>query len=210
MPRGKFIVLEGPDGSGKTTQAKKLYSHLGSKGIPVCLTREPGGPAAAEAIRSFALENTFSPILDVCLMYTARLLHLRQTIEPLLEDGVWVVCDRFISSTWAYQCHLSNRPGVDPQLLWKIECDTYAALPSPDLEIFLSVSLEESAARIKSRGEHTDRFEQGLRHIRAAYNYRYLQFPPTHPVRLISAESIPDTVAEEIALAVVPLLPGDH
>ena len=101
-----FITLEGGEGSGKTTQSKALAKILRGKGKDVVTTREPGGTPEGEAVRNLVMHNKtarWSPMGEVLLMFSARLIHVEQVIAPALRDGKTVICDRFTDSTRAYQ-----------------------------------------------------------------------------------------------------------
>lgn len=111
--QGTFLVVDGMDGSGKGTQLKLLKAHLELKGIPHIFTREPGGCPEAEKIRERLLsDDTISTVERFHLMWEARVLHIEQTILPALEEGKLVVCDRFDSSTWAYQICGEEHPDL--------------------------------------------------------------------------------------------------
>ena len=104
--RGRFITLEGGEGAGKTTQARRLAAALRAVGIEVVETREPGGSPGAEEIRRLLTTGEpgrWSPMAETLLHSAARADHLRRRIRPALEAGQWVVCDRFTDSTMAYQ-----------------------------------------------------------------------------------------------------------
>src|SRR4051794_31385629 len=110
--RGRFITFEGGEGGGKSTQARRLAAHLSDRGIPVVLTREPGGSAGAEAIRAVLLNGQgFDPVAEAMLMFASRREHVVATIRPALAAGMWVISDRFADSTRAYQCHGQGVPG---------------------------------------------------------------------------------------------------
>lgn len=182
MKRGKFIVLEGIDGSGKTTQIKLIEERMGEMGIPVLLTREPGGTEQGEKLRTFAFANKFPSDLDICLMYSARLLNLVKTIRPALESGTWILCDRFVSSTWAYQ----SSGSVD--VMTKLEqAMVESGLPMPDLEIFLSVDQATSKSRRRNRSGDAVRFEENLDVTERAYSNRYNAHKPVWPVSFVDA-----------------------
>ena len=105
-PRGKFITFEGGEGAGKTTQIARLADRLNALDIPTITTREPGGAPGADSIRSLLVSGAtdkWDPISEVLLLYAARREHLKQTIRPALDQGAWVLCDRFADSTMAYQ-----------------------------------------------------------------------------------------------------------
>ena len=101
--KNMFIVFEGMDGTGKSTQAKLLSEALVKRGTPNVLTREPGGCPSAEQIRNLVLAKEFLPTTELLLMLAARNEHWHNTIQPALKKGQWVICDRYIDSTRVYQ-----------------------------------------------------------------------------------------------------------
>src|SRR5580704_2117532 len=102
---GRFITLEGGEGAGKTTQATRLCQALETAGIAAIRTREPGGSPGAELLRGILLGGTvdWSPRAETLLHFAARAEHVAKTIQPALDAGTWVICDRFFDSTLAYQ-----------------------------------------------------------------------------------------------------------
>jgi dTMP kinase len=113
MQRGRFISLEGGEGAGKSTQARRLAERLGADGREVVLTREPGGSPGAEAIRRLLVEgeaDRWSAISETLLMSAARRDHIERVIAPALERGAWVISDRFLDSTRAYQGAAGGAP----------------------------------------------------------------------------------------------------
>ncbi|MEJ2178273.1 MAG: dTMP kinase, partial [Gammaproteobacteria bacterium] len=104
MSRGAFLTVEGSDGAGKTTQLEFIHSWLGSKGVDVVRTREPGGTAVGEKLRDLLLNQsdlTISDETELLLIFAARQQHLQELILPALEQGKWVLCDRFTDATYA-------------------------------------------------------------------------------------------------------------
>ena len=102
--RGRFVTLEGGEGSGKTTQGKLLAAALAERGLPVLRTREPGGTPRAEALRDFILRQAgWNPDAELALHFAARREHWTRLIHPALEAGIWVISDRFLDSSYAYQ-----------------------------------------------------------------------------------------------------------
>jgi len=102
----RFITLEGGEGTGKSTQAKRLAGALNKHGIKCIVTREPGGSRGAEAIRKLLVEgeqNRWDALTETLLIFAARADHIQRTIKPALASGQWVICDRFTDSTYAYQ-----------------------------------------------------------------------------------------------------------
>ena len=158
--RGHFITFEGGEGSGKSTHAALLAKRLSDLGLKVVLTREPGGSTGAEVIRHILLSGIAKPLgaeTEAILFAAARDDHVRNVIRPALLDGKWVVCDRFIDSTRAYQGILGK---VDMKLIRSLERVTVGAA-MPDLTFFLDVPATVGLARAKHRRgkDATDRFE---------------------------------------------------
>lgn len=108
----KFITFEGGEGSGKSTQSKMLYDYLESKNVNVLLTREVGGTLEAEKIRDILLHSHLLPMTELMLVMAARFEHMSKIIIPALKQGIWVICDRFIDSTAAYQ-GINSDIGID-------------------------------------------------------------------------------------------------
>src|SRR5690606_7576684 len=156
--QARFITFEGGEGSGKSTQAKRLAERLRLRGHEVVETREPGGSPGAEAIRHLLLSGIAKPLgpeAETFMFAAARDDHVNATIRPALERGAWVVCDRFIDSTRVYQGTLGN---VDQRLIRALERlvvgDTW-----PDLTFILDVPPEIGLKRVDTRGEGINRFE---------------------------------------------------
>ncbi len=199
--RGRFITFEGGEGSGKSTQAARLAKRLQGLGLPVLVTREPGGSPGAEAVRHVVLSGaakTLGPKGEAVLFAAARADHLAQTITPALEQGRWVVCDRFIDSTRAYQGILGK---VDAKLISGLERLTVGdALP--DLTLLLDLPTEVGLARAATRrGEATpDRFEgeQFDFHRRLRSAYRMLAEREPDRCVIIEADAKPMAVEERI------------
>lgn len=139
--RGPFITLEGPEGAGKSVQARRLAAWLETRGWPVLLTREPGGTALGDALRSILLERDGYVILpesEVLLLAAGRAQHVRERILPALEAGTAVVCDRFVDSTLAYQ---GGGHGIPRARLLPIQAFATGGL-EPDLRILIDVPVE--------------------------------------------------------------------
>ena len=154
--RGRFITLEGVEGSGKTTNLEYLCETLKEKNVSFIKTREPGGTELAETIREAMLakwQEEITGLTEVLLVFAAREQHLKNVIRPNLERGTWVVCDRFTDATFAYQ---GEARGVDIEIIERLEqwvqVDLY-----PDLTFFLDLPPEESESRIA--GREKDRME---------------------------------------------------
>ncbi len=159
MSRGIFITLEGGEGAGKSTQSALLVNRLKAEGVQVLQTREPGGTNGADEIRSLLVNgnpDSWSPVAEALLMSAARDDHLRRLIIPALNDGKFVICDRFFDSTWAYQ---GVAGGVNADLLHALKTHVVGK-HNPDLTLIFDLDPEVGLARAKGRGEGTeDRFE---------------------------------------------------
>ncbi|MES2029886.1 MAG: dTMP kinase [Pseudomonadota bacterium] len=200
-PRGRFVTFEGGEGAGKSTQIKILADRLEAEGKRVIVTREPGGSPGAEIIRHVVLSGMgklLGPEAETLLFAAARDDHVHAVIAPALEQGIWVLCDRFSDSTRAYQGRLGH---VSPELLNAMERVTIGGL-KPDLTVILdipvSIGMRRAAAR---RGNDVpDRFEaegiafhQGLRDA-------FRQIAADEPQRcvLIDANADPKIVSNNI------------
>ena len=172
--RGRFVTLEGPEGSGKTTAARHLADWLRSRGIPTVLTHEPGGTPLGEEIRRIVLHmrgmsDDLDPRTDALLYAAGRAQHVARVIRPALERGEWVVCARYLDSSLAYQ---GAGYGNDMTELRRLqEFATFGLLP--DLTMLLDVPVEVGLERTRRRAEW-NRFEDTeevafFEAVRAAY-----------------------------------------
>ena len=178
--RGRFITLEGGEGAGKSTQARRLAAWLSEQGIPALLTREPGGSAGAEAIRALLLGGSgFDPVTEAMLMFAARREHVVTTIGPALAAGMWVISDRFADSTHAYQCHGQGVPGEVYRRLAELALEGLA----PDLTLVLDVPPEAGMARAASRGVAADRYERLDPGFHARVRAGFLAIAAAEPAR---------------------------
>ena len=154
----RFIVLEGIEGTGKSTHAAHLADWLTRKGRQVVTVREPGGTPLGERLRALLLDpgvGSMSPQAEVLLMFAARSASIQQVILPALERGAWVVCDRFVESSYAYQAYGRGVPiehvrSLDRQIVGELK---------PDLTVILDAPPELGLSR-KAGPESRDRFEQ--------------------------------------------------
>jgi dTMP kinase len=154
---GKFITLEGGEGCGKSTNIKFIEQLLIKKGISVVVTREPGGTKLAENIRQLLLDKEQEKIAEqteLLMMFAARAQHIKHVIQPTLEQGTWVLCDRFTDSSYAYQGGGRN---MDSSVIAWLENFTQGNI-RPDLTLLLDVPVEIGMARAQKRGK-LDRFE---------------------------------------------------
>ena len=162
--RGRFITFEGGEGAGKSTQIRVLAAALEQAGKAVCLTREPGGSDGAEQIRELLVTgdpDRWDAMTELLLLYAARRDHVRRLIEPALEKGTWVLCDRFADSTMAYQGY---GHGLDRGKIAALHKIVLGDL-KPDLTIILDLDPEAGLARTRVSDEAArrgaeDRFER--------------------------------------------------
>ncbi|HSM39581.1 MAG TPA: dTMP kinase [Afifellaceae bacterium] len=155
--RGVFITLEGGEGAGKSTQARLMQSWLAGERCEVVLTREPGGSPHAECLREMLLGGRVAPFgndAEALVFAIARADHVAETIRPALERGAWVICDRFIDSTRAYQ----GSAGVPADRIDELEAIAVGQT-MPDLTLILDLPAEEGLARANGRDVMPDRFE---------------------------------------------------
>ena len=174
MSRGRFITLEGPEGSGKTTAARHLASWLRDRGVATVLTQEPGGTPLGEEVRRIVLHmrgmsDDLDPRADALLYAAGRAQHVARVIRPALERGEWVVCARFIDSSMAYQ---GAGYGNDPEELRRLQDFATGSL-RPDLTILLDVPVDVGLERTRRRNEW-NRFEDTeevafFERVRSAY-----------------------------------------
>jgi len=211
---GKLITLEGPEGSGKSTQAKVMIRHLAEHGIEAMYTREPGGTALGEEIRNILQHNqageTPCERAELLLFEASRNQLVEKVIRPALEKGIWVICDRFIDSTTAYQGYGRGLPIDEVQAINSFAINWIA----PDLTLLLDLEVETGFERIAQRflelGESADRFEKEERSFHERVRQGYLSQAETEPerFRIIDASQEPDTVSVNIWATIKPLLEG--
>lgn len=197
MPRGAFITVEGGEGVGKSTSLAAIESALRAQAVQVRLTREPGGTALGETIRSWILDGDhgrLSAEVEALLMFAARAQHLEQLIRPELERGSWVVCDRFTDATLAYQ---GGGRGADEAFLGALAQGVQRGL-EPDLTLLLDAPVEIGMARIANRAH--DHFEREQAAFFERVRQRYLALAAACPerIRIIDASASPEAVAAAI------------
>jgi len=202
VTRGHFISLEGGEGAGKSTQSDRLAGWLLEQGVEAVQTREPGGSPRAEVLREMLLSGLvapFGPEAEALLFAVARADHMNETIRPALQRGAWVVCDRFIDSTRAYQ----GASGVDPQEINRLE-NLAVGADRPDLTVILDLPAVVGLYRALSRSGPVDRFEADDIAIQEARRQRYLDIAQIEPERcvVIDASETPDQVTKSVQDAV--------
>ncbi len=201
MQRGRFITFEGGEGTGKSTQVRRLAGRLKAAyaDVEVVVTREPGGSAGAEQLRDLLVRgepDRWSPVAETLILAAAREDHLERLIRPALARGAWVVSDRFADSTRAYQ---GVGGGVSPELIAALE-QAVVGQDRPDFTLVLDLPVETGLARAGRRGGPEQRFE----HKDLAFHRRlregYLAIARVEPqrCRLIDAEGEPDEVERAI------------
>jgi dTMP kinase len=202
---GRFITFEGGEGGGKSTHAKLLAEKLEHAGIEVVLTREPGGSPGAEIIRHVLLSGAAKPLgaeTEAILFAAARDDHVRATIEPALESGKWVICDRFLDSTRVYQGMLGQ---VDARLIRGLERVTVGET-MPDLTLILDVPVEIGLQRASARRGTgaIDRFEAENVEFHEKLRGSYAALAKLEPERcvLIDAAQAKEVVQDAIWRAV--------
>ena len=181
---GRFITIEGGEGAGKSTAQTFLADKLTALGMSVLQTREPGGTPLAEAIRRNLLsvdEEAPVEMAELLLVFAARAQHLAKVIEPALEQGKWVLCDRFTDATYAYQ---GTGRGLSAELIGKLEALVQGDR-RPDTVILLDMPPQIGLGRARARGA-LDRFEQEeqafFERVRQGYLERAAAFPDRYVV----------------------------
>ena len=200
---GRFITLEGGEGTGKSTQVKRLAAALAARGLKTLTTREPGGSTGAEEIRKLMVEGEpgrWDPITETLLAYAARADHVARTIGPALLTDTWVICDRFSDSTYAYQ---GVGRGVERETIRRIDSavlDDFA----PDLTLILDLDVATGLARANARAGTENRFEKFGPEFHEKLRQAFLDIARRNPDRckVIDAGGNEDQVAEQILAAV--------
>ena len=215
MPRGRFITFEGLDGSGKTTQIRKLAAWLERRGHPVVVTRQPGGTATGDRIREILLDarsGGLAPMAEMALMFADRAQAIAQVIEPALDAGKIVLCDRFTDSSEAYQGGGRGLGSEKILAMHQLICGNL----QPDLTLLLLPGFEASLARARRRntrdeartGKNEGRFEAEEDAFFRRVWEKYREIAAREPQRVVRIEGdlTIDEVHEQIAEAVAELL----
>jgi len=205
---GRFITLEGGEGVGKSTQARLLQEGLRARGINALLTREPGGSGGAEAIRDLLLggdDERWNIRTEALLFAAARADHVRRTIKPALAVGRWVICDRFIDSSRAYQGGAGLIADDDIMTLHDFGCRGLM----PDRTILLTLSIDEASERVRRRdgaandriGRRTDDY-----HLEVAAMFLTIAQSEAERVHRVDASGSVEEVAGGVLAAISDLL----
>lgn len=199
--RGRFITLEGGEGAGKSTLLTGLRAHLERRGVDLLLAREPGGTALGEAVRALLLDPVQRAMCaesELLLMFASRAQLVRETLEPALAAGRWVLCDRYVDASYAYQGGGRGQPLERIAALEQWAC---AGL-KPDLTLLLDLPVADGRARAAGRGE-ADRIELEadgfFERVRATYRARAVAEPQRF--RVIDAGQSPERVLRDALAA---------
>ena len=181
MKRGKFITFEGGEGVGKSTQAKRLAERIKRNDIPVIVTREPGGTPVGEDVRGLILKDRpKDPVTELLLFAAARAEHMTSVIRPALDEGTWVISDRFINSTRVYQGKLY---GLEPEFISLLE--RYTVAPDfPDLTLILDLPAGAGVERAQSRGT-LSRYDAERIETHEALRKGFLEIATDEPKRCV-------------------------
>lgn len=205
--RGRLISFEGGEGAGKSTVIAAVAAQLDRLGIEVLVTREPGGTPVGEAIRGLLLDPSHPALAaetELLLMFASRAQLVRESIEPALRRGLWVLTDRFTDASFAYQ---GGGRGLSTAIIAELE--RWAAGIKPDLTLLLDVPVEVGLGRARGRGG-SDRIESEpeafFERVRDAYRARAAAEPGR--IRVVDASQGPDQVTADVLAQVAPLLPA--
>jgi dTMP kinase len=208
VSRGRFITLEGGEGAGKSTLARALAENLRAQGIDVVCTREPGGTPLAERLRELLLQadgERLDPTAETLLMFAGRALHLQNLIEPALQRGAWVLCDRFSDASFAYQ---GAGRGVPLELIATLATQIHGQC-WPDCTLLLDLPVAAGLQRARARGADADRFEREgqdfFERVRSAYLERARREPQR--IKLLDASLPPAAVLTAALALLAPWLP---
>ena len=206
--RGRFVTLEGGEGVGKSTQVRALHSALSGRGIDCLVTREPGGSEGAEAIRGLLLggeDARWSPAAEALLFAAARADHVEKTIRPAIEQGRWVLSDRFLDSSLAYQGGAGGLHIERVRDIYRFACGDFL----PDRTLVLVLDDEQGSERARARDtDGADRIggRSAEYHRKVEAAFRIIAAEEPGRVRLIDASGPPGQVTERLLGAIADLL----
>jgi len=201
MARGKFITVEGIEGTGKSTNIDFLTKMIEDQGLEVVRTREPGGTPMAEKIRQLLLDHgqePMPPVAELLLFFAARSLHLRNTIMPALEAGRWVVCDRFTDASRAYQ---GNGRGLEPDRIERL-AEWVQEGVEPDRTLLLDAPAEVGMQRAADRGDQ-DRMDNEELAFYERVRGGYLMLAEMYPERIVVIDASRSLHAVQASIATV-------
>jgi dTMP kinase len=203
VTRGRFVVLEGGDGSGKSTQSARLAAWLRAQGLAVVETFEPGSGPTGAVLRELLLHGPepVAPVTEALLMAADRAQHVASEIQPALSRGDWVVCDRYVPSSLVYQ-GVVRELGVD--VVEQLSAVATAGL-TPDVVVLLDVSDAVADGR---RADDSDRLEREGSVVHSSVRAAYRDLAPGRGWIVVDADGDVDAVAALVVDAVAPLLAG--
>lgn len=203
MAKGRFITLEGIDGAGKSTQHAWLVDTLRARGHTVVATREPGGTPLGEKLRALLLAEPMHLETEALLMFAARREHIAQVIAPALARGDWVVCDRFVDASFAYQGGGRGLAEAKLQALKEWTLGDFA----PDLTLVFDAPVEVALQRLRANTPNPDRFEQEQADFFHRVRDAYLAIAAREPgrVRVIDANQALAEVSKELEEVIATL-----
>ena len=197
MKKNLFITFEGIEGSGKSTQSKKLQEFFLQNKIESILTREPGGCEIAEQIRKILLDEKFNnmqAVTEILLNFSARLEHVEQVIKPALKQGKVVICDRFFDSTYAYQ---GNAFGLEENLIEEVKKMSIGDF-APDITFLIDVPVDIAFGRIQNRADNNRYEKLGLDfHQKVRDGFLYLA-KKNRRINVIDGTKNPQEIFEKI------------
>ncbi len=201
---GRFITFEGIEGVGKSTQVAAVATALRARGIEAVVTREPGGTPLAERLRELVLQassETLPPAAELLLMFAARSVHLANLIEPCLQRGNWLLCDRFTDATYAYQ---GSGRGVNEATIATLETLVQAGR-RPDLTLLLDLPVDVALQRVRHRNGAavTDRFDSERAGFFERVRAGYLTLAARHPERIVIVDAAQPPAATTAAILAV-------
>jgi len=204
---GKFISIEGVEGAGKSTQVSFIHDYLTNLGKTVIVTREPGGTELSEKIRALLLtpsEPAMAIDTELLLMFAARAEHISQVINPALHRGDWVLCDRFVDATFAYQ---GGGRGEQQQRIQLLADWTLKGL-IPDLTLLFDLPVELGLQRVLQRQEAIDRFEQEKVDFFEKIRTCYLHSASAEPerVKVVDASLSITAIQQQLTQLLSPLI----
>ena len=207
--RARFITFEGGEGAGKTTQIALLAQRLQDAGAEVCVTHEPGGTPEAESIRDLLVQGEagrWEPLAETLLHLASRRQHLERLIRPALSRGEWVLCDRYMDSTRAYQ---GAGQGVAPEIIEALAAPVMQGL-EPGLTLILDLPPEAGLARASARGK-ADRYERWPLARHQAIRQAFLNIADAEPARcqVLNAEQSIDALSDSVFQSVQARFAGE-
>lgn len=188
MKLGMFISVEGTDGSGKSTQLKKIHQYLIEKGYDVCLIREPGGTSIGEQIRNILLDSSnknMSAICEMMLYAASRSQLINEVIKPALEKGKVIICDRFVDSSLVYQGGARN---LGTKTVWEINSHAIGEF-MPDITFFFDLHPDIAFERMNHSNRELDRLELENKEFHLSVYNNYLELANEYPERISRIDS---------------------